>query len=92
MKTHIENKNSKRFEKDSYVTKMRQESIAYKKEHRVWLYYDAYTVEKDNGYFQFANDKMCIRDRDNTPGHILCVGNRNTVGNPCGKCNCHVRI
>lgn len=56
MKTHIENKNSKRFEKDSYVTKMRQESIAYKKEHRVWLYYDAYTVEKDNGYFQFAND------------------------------------
>ena len=27
-----------------------------------------------------------------TEGHILCVGNRNTVGNPCGKCSCHVRI
>ncbi len=24
-------------------------------------------------------------EKDNTPGHILCVGNRNTVGNPCGK-------
>lgn len=55
-KAEVEDQNSKRFEKDLYVKKMRRESIAYKKEHRVWLYYDAYTVEKDNGYFQFLND------------------------------------
>ena len=35
---------------------LRLKSIKYRKEHRIWLYYDFYTVEKDNGYFQFVND------------------------------------
>ena len=38
------------------VTLLRLKSIAYRKKHRIWLYYDFYSVEKDNGYFQFAND------------------------------------
>lgn len=38
------------------VYELRKDSIEYKKEHRVWLYYDLYTVEKDNGYYQFIND------------------------------------
>lgn len=35
---------------------LRLKSIFYRKKHRVWLYYDFYTVEKDNGFFQFEND------------------------------------
>ena len=35
---------------------VRKESIDYKRNHRVWLYYDAYTVVRDNGYYQFEND------------------------------------
>lgn len=35
---------------------LRQKSLQYRKRHRVWLYYDLYTVEKDNGYYQFIND------------------------------------
>lgn len=35
---------------------MRQSSLQYRKRHRIWLYYDLYTVEKDNGYYQFIND------------------------------------
>lgn len=38
------------------LTKLRLQSIKYRKKHRIWLYYDLYTVEKDNGFFQFAND------------------------------------
>lgn len=35
---------------------LRRDSMEYRKNHRVWLYYDLYTVEKDNGYYQFVND------------------------------------
>ncbi len=35
---------------------LRLKSIFYRKKHRIWLYYDFYTVEKDNGFFQFEND------------------------------------
>lgn len=35
---------------------LRQASLQYRKKHRIWLYYDLYTVEKDNGYYQFIND------------------------------------
>ena len=38
------------------LTKLRLKSISYRKKHRIWLYYDLYTVEKDNGFFQFEND------------------------------------
>lgn len=38
------------------LTKLRLKSVNYRKNHRIWLYYDFYTVEKDNGYYQFAND------------------------------------
>ena len=35
---------------------LRLKAIFYRKKHRIWLYYDFYTVEKDNGFFQFEND------------------------------------
>nr|MCR5846618.1 CDP-glycerol glycerophosphotransferase family protein [Lachnospiraceae bacterium] len=35
---------------------LRELSLEYRKNHRVWLYYDLYTVDKDNGYYQFIND------------------------------------
>lgn len=38
------------------LTKLRLQSVKYREKHRIWLYYDLYTVEKDNGYYQFAND------------------------------------
>lgn len=48
--------NSVRFCIHPRVTMLRLKSISYRKKHRIWLYYDFYSVEKDNGYFQFAND------------------------------------
>lgn len=38
------------------VYELRRDAMEHRKNHRVWLYYDLYTVEKDNGYFQFIND------------------------------------
>ena len=35
---------------------LRLKAIEYRKNHRVWLYSDLYTVKKDNGYYQFIND------------------------------------
>lgn len=43
------------FEKSS-VRELREESVQYRKDHRVWLYSDLYTVKKDNAYYQFLND------------------------------------
>ena len=34
----------------------REQALVLKKEKRIWLYYDLYTVLKDNGYYQFVND------------------------------------
>lgn len=38
------------------VYELRSDSLDYRKHHHIWLYYDLYTVEKDNGYYQFIND------------------------------------
>lgn len=38
------------------VYNLRNASLEYRKRHHVWLYYDLYTVRKDNGYYQFIND------------------------------------
>ncbi len=38
------------------IYNLRMKSLKYRKQHRVWLYYDLYTVRKDNGYYQFIND------------------------------------
>lgn len=48
--------NTLQFLKYPRTTLLRLKSINYRKKHRIWLYYDFYSVEKDNGYFQFAND------------------------------------
>ncbi len=40
----------------SDAKKLRREAVKYRKNHRVWLYSDLYTVKKDNGYYQFIND------------------------------------
>lgn len=61
-----------RFKNDPRIYNLRMESLRYRKNHRVWLYYDLYTVKKDNGYFQFINDfghndeveRYYIYDRD----------------------------
>ncbi len=44
------------YAKNSEVRLLREKAQLYKKRHRIWLYYDAYTVKKDNGYYQFVND------------------------------------
>jgi CDP-glycerol glycerophosphotransferase (TagB/SpsB family) len=35
---------------------IRKDALQLKQNHRIWLYYDLYTVKKDNGYYQFKND------------------------------------
>ena len=35
---------------------LKADAFQYKSKHKVWLYYDLYTVKKDNGYYQFIND------------------------------------
>lgn len=52
----FEKKQSKLFSFMPNVKKLRLKSIEYRKHHRIWLYNDLYTVEKDNGYYQFKND------------------------------------
>ena len=44
------------FLRHPHIAMLRLKSVKYRKQHRIWLYYDFYSVEKDNGYFQFAND------------------------------------
>lgn len=39
-----------------YVLELKEKAIDYRYSHRVWLYSDLSTVEKDNGYYQFIND------------------------------------
>lgn len=52
----FEEEQTELFKKDASVYELRKEAAQYRKEHRVWLYSDLYTVEKDNGYYQFIND------------------------------------
>lgn len=47
---------TEKFKKDTHVYTLRLASLKYRENHRVWLYYDLYTVKKDNGYYQFIND------------------------------------
>ncbi len=47
---------NKIYAKDKSIYELRKDAMEYRKNHRVWLYYDLYTVEKDNGYYQFIND------------------------------------
>lgn len=48
--------NTARFAIHPRTALLRLKSINYRKKHRIWLYYDFYTVEKDNGFYQFEND------------------------------------
>lgn len=45
-----------KFIQNSKAYNLRKSALNYRKKHRIWLYYDLYTVKKDNGYFQFIND------------------------------------
>lgn len=47
---------TEKFKTQKEVYDLRKDSLAYRKDHRIWLYYDLYTVKKDNGYYQFIND------------------------------------
>lgn len=38
------------------INNLRLESVEHRRNHRIWLYSDLYTVRKDNGYYQFLND------------------------------------
>jgi Glycosyltransferases involved in cell wall biogenesis len=63
---------TEKFIKNEMVYTLRTDCLMYRQEHRVWLYYDLYTVKKDNGYYQFVNDikhndgieRYYIYDRD----------------------------
>lgn len=48
--------NTRKFITHPRTTMLRLKSTKYRRQHRIWLYYDFYTVEKDNGFFQFEND------------------------------------
>lgn len=50
-KSQLENPN-----KETFVYDLKKEAIDYRYNHRVWLYSDLATVEKDNAYYQFIND------------------------------------
>ncbi len=50
-KSQVEN-----YVKNLSVAELKNEAIDYRYEHRVWLYSDSNSVEKDNGYYQFQND------------------------------------
>ena len=52
----FEKEQTLKFIKNTRVYNLRTASLNYRKSHRVWLYYDLYTVKKDNGYYQFIND------------------------------------
>lgn len=52
----LEKKQSKLFSLTKEIEKLRLESLKYRKDHKIWLYYDSREVEKDNGYYQFKND------------------------------------
>ncbi|MCC8149907.1 MAG: CDP-glycerol:glycerophosphate glycerophosphotransferase, partial [Lachnospiraceae bacterium] len=57
----FEEEQTELFSKNPQVYALRKESLNYRREYRIWLYYDLHTVEKDNGYYQFQND---IRHQD----------------------------
>ncbi len=42
--------------KNSIIAELKNNAIDYRYNHRVWLYFDSNTVDKDNGYYQFIND------------------------------------
>ena len=59
----IEYEANKKFYQYKDIFSLRERVLRYRKEHEIWLYYDAYTVKKDNGYYQFINDrKHCVSD------------------------------
>ena len=53
---------TEKFISNKMAYSLRMDSLIYRKNHRVWLYHDLYTVKKDNGYYQFIND---IKHNDN---------------------------
>ena len=59
---------TERYIDDKEVYDLRKDSLSYRKSHRVWLYYDLYTVEKDNGYYQFMND---IKHKDGVERYYI---------------------
>ncbi len=52
----FEKKQVEIFHKEAYAYNLKNEAIDYRYNHRVWLYSDLTSVEKDNGYYQFQND------------------------------------
>ncbi len=52
----FESEQNNLYESERAVYGLRRDAMEHRKNHRVWLYYDLYTVEKDNGYYQFIND------------------------------------
>ena len=52
----IESTRNDYYKKNKSVLLLREQALKYRKSHKVWLYYDSYTVKKDNGFYQFMND------------------------------------
>ncbi len=57
----MEHEANQRYRKDTNIFRLREQALKYRKEHKIWLYYDAYTVKKDNGYYQFIHDRKYSR-------------------------------
>ena len=49
---------------------LRTEVLKLKQEKRIWLYYDLYTVKKDNGYHQFKHD---FQQKDGIDRYYVCT-------------------
>lgn len=59
----IEHKANQKYYQHNDIYSLRERALRYRKEHKIWLYYDAYTVRHDNGYYQFINDiRHCASD------------------------------
>lgn len=52
---------TEKYKNNLQIYNLRRSSLNYRVNHNVWLYYDLYTVKKDNGYYQFIND-FCHKD------------------------------
>ncbi len=55
-KKEFRREQTEKYRNNQEVYNLRTIAEDYKNSHRIWLYYDLHTVDKDNGYYQFVND------------------------------------
>lgn len=55
---------------NSNIYMLRKMALSSKKVNKIWIYNDAYTVEKDNAYYQFKND---FKYKDGIKRYYICT-------------------